>query len=805
MNFWFDLKYAWRLFLKAPGYSFLSIVVVALSVGLALFVYCIDYSMEFKPLPYPDSARWISLHIAADKTATAHPIVDAFTYQELRKNAQNVHYLGAFARGSAVLSAGDASATLRTAEITPELLEDMHEPPLMGRTLNPADAQAGATPVMVLSYTTWKNYFAADPHIVGKQAQIDRQPVQIVGVMPRDFFTFEDFQSWRPLQLGNLSGPTDSAKTLAVLAELNPGQTIAQVLSETQRTVEQVNRGYPQQYDAGRHLVIVAASRMETAGTVAIMSMASFISVAVLLLGCLNISLIFFARLLERSKEIALRSALGSSRGRLLRQCLLESSFVVALGLVIGSVLAALAIDWAQGLIDFQAQIQATGRGSNDIVMHGVDLLAGVMAAVVVWLLSTLVPAWRIARQDSATVLAGVGKGSTGPGGNRLAGVLVGAQVLISSLLLVICANVVLSVSAELSKPTGLAPGRVLLSTYPTVFGASYAGNSDKFRYWDDLESTIKQRLPGAEVAYATAVPTDTSGVPVAVEQQEGANHQRAPRIPVNTVSEGYFDLLGIRLRSGRVFDSTDNESTQQVAVVDESTARSYWPKMDVLGQRVQIDPQKNGPWLTIVGVVSAVSAHYSDTVGVIYRPLKQVAPASFHVLVRMPTTDGEGTVAVTGAAFAVDRNLPLNNLQLLDQYLTATDSGNKSLVPGFTGIATVIIVLAAIGLFGLISRSVAQRTQEVGIRRAVGATQGQVIVMFLRQGLRYLIVGVVGGGVGVVLTDRLSGTFPNILDSVVPVSIAVFLLIGLVIFLASYVPTRRAVAMQPGDALRYE
>ncbi|MCU1244280.1 MAG: Duplicated orphan permease, partial [Acidobacteria bacterium] len=580
------------------------------------------------------------------------------------------------------------------------------------------------------------------------------------------------------------------------------------VLNEMKAAVEGVNAGYPERFHSARHPALFPAPRMFTHSDTPIVAMLGFMSMAVLLLGCVNISMVFLARLLERSRELALRTALGATRARLLRQCLLENAIVVLLGLAIGYGLAAMGIHWAQGVANFLAEIQASGRLPYVPVLRPTDLVAAVVCALAIWMLSTLIPAWRIARQDAAVVLAGSGKGATIRGSNRSVGLLVGLQVMISCLVLVVCGNVVLAVNKEVGKPPGLNASRVMLSTSPTVFDERYAEPSQRLRYWEDLRAAIESRMPGAEVAFATAAPTKPGRVPASIETRQGTANQGTSTLPIAVVSEDYFKLLGLSLRSGRLFDGTDNSDSLKVAIVDEQMAARYWPDGNALGKRVQLSPADNGAWLTIVGVVSAVAGrpYHTEDLGVIYQPLRQAVPPAFQVLVKSPNAaTADRRVALRAAAFAVNRDLPLHNLQTLDDYLAVLDMSYRSIIPVMAAVSLITALLAASGLFGLISRSVAQRTQEVGIRRALGATPWRATSMFLRQGALYLSVAIASIVLGVGVMTLLSVAITNIFDHVIVATVGVVLLMGTVIFTASYLPTRRAVALEPGDALRYE
>lgn len=806
MNIWFDLKYAWRLMKKSWGYSLMCASVVALSVGLAVWTYAIAYSQLLEPLGFPGSERWYSVQIGADAAARVRPSVDAFTWQEMLKHRRAADHLGAISMRAAVLSEGEATTSLRGVAVSPRLLAEARVAPVLGRIFAETDGQTGGAAVAVISFGTWQRYFGADPQIIGKTARIDAAPVQIVGVLPEKFFFFDDFEVFVPLQTPNLARPSDSTMTVFPFLVLRPDQNLNTIQNEIATAVQDVNRGYPRLFKAGRHAKLIPAAQMFTHNVTPIIAMMCLMAAGVLLLGCVNISMVFLARLLERSRELALRTALGSSRPRLVRQCLLETALIVLLGLGGGWGLAYMGIEWTHGISEFGARIMASGRSSNLPQLRPVDLLIAVVFAVVVWLLSTLIPALRIARQDASVVLAGSGKGGTVRGNNKSVGLLVGLQVIISCLVLVTCGNVVTALRREVSKPSGLNTAQVMFSTYPTVFDARYAEPARRLRYWEDLTAAIAEKVPGAQVAFTSAPPMRPPRIAAAIEAR--AQSQGALTLPVTVVSDDYFQLMGVRLREGRLFDSTDTGKSLAVAIVDEQMAERYWPDQSAVGKRVQLNPSDSGSWLTIVGVVSAVrGAPYRPDadIGTLYQPLRQAIPSSFQVLVRLPEGGADRRVALRAAAFQVDRDLPLHNLQWLEDYTAATTMEFPALITVFIAIAIITAVLAASGLFGLISRSVAQRTQEVGIRRALGATPWRATSMFLRQGALYMTVAVVGLGLGIMVTPLLSKAFPNILERLLPVTLGVVLLMAAVIATASYLPTRRAVALEPSDALRYE
>jgi ABC-type antimicrobial peptide transport system permease subunit len=381
---------------------------------------------------------------------------------------------------------------------------------------------------------------------------------------------------------------------------------------------------------------------------------------------------------------------------------------------------------------------------------------------------------------------------------------LVGIQVVVSSVLLVVCANLIMAAAAEANRPIGLNSERVMLTTHSSSVDDRHPLVAARLDYWDRLTNGITARIPGATVAFASAPPTSPAIMPAQVDGTETTADRGASRLPMAVVSPEYFDALGISIRAGRGFEATEDASSLPVAIVDERSARKHWPGQDAIGKRIRVDSLEGSTTLTVIGVASAVTGSpYSSHIGVIYRPLRQAAPDAYHLIVKLPATVTDAETNLRAAAFAADRGIPLRNLQSLDDYLRAANLDLSSIVPVFSVIGTITLLLAATGLYGLVSRSVARRTQEIGIRVALGASHGRIAAIFLKQGVAYLSIGIVGCLVGVVLTRFLTDVFPNVMAQIVTTTSLVVAIVGAVIFVSSYLPTRRALALEPGDALR--
>jgi putative ABC transport system permease protein len=806
MSLGFDVKYTLRLLTKSWGYTLLCVGVVGLSMGLVLWTYSLVYGLGLQPLKYPDSDRWYNVQMASDVTEDAEPAIDAYTYQQLLRGTDGMKRVGAYSPYTAVLSEAQANVTLRAAAVDASLLAATRETPLMGRLFQAADQLPGAAPAAILSFRTWANAFASDPNIIGREARIDGKPLRIVGVMRQDFYLFRDFEIWLPLQPTNLLRPADSSAVVSPFLLFDEGQGTEATTQALQRVVSQINKEFPDRYAAGRHIELIPARLQATHQMLEIIGVIGALTMAILLLGCMNISLVFLARFLERSREFALRVALGASRSRLMVQCLAETALIVVAGVIVGFALANLGVAWARGIDETTSMVMASGRSPNLPTLQASAFVVAVLGSAAVWLLSTLLPAWRVSRQDAAVTLGGTGKGSSLRGSSRVLSILVGLQVLIASIVLVICGNLVVSIGTEGNKPTGVDSSRTIVSTRATEFDARFVDAAARQRYWDDLGAAVSRALPGSQTAIATDLPTMATPMPVALEGVTARAQDGEFKLPMAAVSENYAALLGIKIVAGRWFDNTDGEGGLRAAVLDEKTAQRYWPGQNPLGKRVQLDPAKQGPWLTVIGVASAVGQlPFKPEVGMIYQSLRQASPSAFQVMVKVPADPATARAALRTAAFEVDRTLVLQNLQVLDDYLGAVISQVKAIVPVFAVIAVLTAALAASGVFGLITRSVAQRTQEVGIRRALGATRMQATWIFLRGGAGYILTSLAGIVLGVAASAAMGSIFTSILEHAPAVAVGVFCLTAVVIASASYLPTLKVMALEPGDALRHD
>jgi predicted permease len=803
---WFDLKYAVRLLRKTMTHSLLTVLVVALSLGLSLFVFVMNYAIAFRPLPFEGSSEWLSVQVAQKKVDRVRPRVDEYTYQEIVKRSSDLDHLGAFGGREAVLSEGEESHTLRAAVISPRLLEAIQVKPQLGRIFGSTDGQTASAPAAILSHETWKAYFGADPSVIGKSVRIDAQPYRVVGVMPEGFFAFQDFEVWFPYSPASLVSPADSRIELAPFVRLGKGQTADDLRSEIARIVSDLNGDHPRVYGSERHSDVIPAYRIYSHANMPVIIVSSIIALAILILGSINIGMIFYARMLERSRELALRAALGASRGRLVRQCLLESVVIVAIGFAVGIGFAIVGVEWGQSIREFPARILASGMSMDYPQLRALDIVVALSMAGLLWLASTLLPAWYVLKQDPAKVIAGSGKGSSGQRRSRLATLLVATQVLISSALLFICISLVVAVTDEVSKERGILVDGLYATTEPTEFTTAYEQPVQRINYWRELSSSIASNIPGSVAAFSTSIPSRPPEMNFQVEDQDASDSSSAKQIPVTDVDDNYFSMLGIGLKSGRIFDATDTETSTPVAVIDEITAKRYWPNQDPAGKRIRIGSSDDAQWLTIIGVVSHVAGRpYSGDPGLVYRSIRQTAPSSFYTLVKTPAASATTPRQIRVSAFEVDRDLPMHNVQRLDDLFQALEIGFASTVRVFSVIVGITILLAASGLFGLISRSVVQRTQEIGIRRALGSSRQRIMRLFLKQSFVYLAIAFVGAGLGIAATNLMSGAIPNALAAVGMVIVLVVLVLFAVVFSASYFPSRRAVNLEPSEALRYE
>ena len=811
MNLLSDLKYAMRLLRKSPAFTLLSTLLVAVGLGITLVVFNLANNMYFKSPSFPNGDRYVSI-VGVDKTMglAASDLLDNTIFQLISDRNQSYQVLGAVRFwNSATISDGDSAQIFNAAAITPQLLELTGVNPLLGRSLSPEDSLTGAEAVVLLGHDVWQGYYNSRSDIVGQYSRINGQQHTIIGVMPPGYTFPSHHELWLPRQIAGSVQPGEGKTT--PIALLKEGVSLQQAQSELNAIMADLTEQYPQLYTNLGAKVVPYIGIYDANGEV-FGSLYLFLCFAILLLACINVGSLILVRAGERTQELAIRSSLGGTRWRIARQALIEP-FLVCLG---GGLLGL-------GLAHYGIKFLGLGwkglfNGGNlpfwmDFSLDADTLLAAVLIITVIWLSAGGFSAWRVSRLDLNKVLGGFSKGSAIRGSSKFSAIVVSIELIFSFQLLIIVGAMTLGFRILLQTDYGVARENYLTAEI-ILSGSAYQSSAARYQYYQNLQQELALES-GIEYSTLTSTLPSGRGTPMTffgLEDRDLRNNGLFPSQYLLSIASNYFTALEVPILQGRSFNDADNLDSTPVVIIDQTFARSTWPDQSALGKRIQLRPDsaEESSWLTVIGVVphiiNAQAVAGAGKLSSFYQPLAQVTPYYMKVVIKVPNDPNSYRAQLISASTRADRDIALRSIKPLDEVLDHSLLGQKLLSTEFMWVSWVVLVLAITGIFGLISRAVLSRTQEIGIRRALGASRSHIIGMYLGQASLYLLIGlIVGGGTGVLFVYGGASILPEILDAIAPIAIGVTTLLVILVLGASYLPVRRVIKMEPGTALRYD
>jgi predicted permease len=814
---WQDLKFGGRTLVRSPGYTAAAMLVLALGIGVNTAMFSVMRGVLFEPLPFRDGGELVLVQQSARIANVADAGVSIQELADYRARLQSIRDLVEFHSMSFVLLNQGDPDRIQAAVVSANFFDMLGIRPLLGRTFVDEDDDIGAEAVLVLSHDYWKTKFGGDESVVGRVLEMNNRPHTVVGVLPAfpQYPVESDVYmstSACPFRAQSETSPSPIAghrsfAALRVFGRLAPGATVERAAAEVATVAEGFNQPYAGEHErtGSQGLTGRAASLQDqlTTDSRPLLYALTAATALVLLLACANLANLALARTLRRSREIALRTALGAGRARILRQLVTESLIVAVAGGALGLGLAYLTLDL---LIDFVGRFTTrTGQIDIDAGVLGFALLASVVTGLVFG----AAPALAARRNLTASMRDGGAQAGDGVGRNRLRSALVVAQVAVSFVLLVGAALLIESLYRLSAVPLGYQSDGVIT--------AAYFGNFSRMQTPEEahrVQASILETLrstPGIRAAALTnAVPqvSATPGqTPFAIEGRTPRDGVRLEADP-NISSDGYFDLLGVRLLAGRDFRRSDTLTAPQVAIINAAMA-AYWEGADPIGSRFLVGSPGNQLALTVVGVVGNFRLHGAadrEVEAQFYRPATQFRGPAGRLLVRTDGAASESGPTIRAAVHAADPQLPVEELQTLDQL-----RDSRLTTPGVTTALLAIFALAALaitlaGLAGLIGTSVSQRTREFGLRMALGASRLSVLRLVLGQGAVLVVTGVMLGIAGAYWFSQLIARFLFGTPPVDPVAYAGVALVFLVAaLLATFGPARRATTTDPLTALRTE
>lgn len=796
-----NLRLALRLVARQPLVSVLAVVALALGIGLSTLMFSILNGAVLRGLPFEQSERL--LHVAPfDIKENDDFDATQWEYAEWAARQQAFQQFSGFYMGNANVVGPDGTPErYRGAWITPNTLRMLRARPVLGRDFTDAEGLPGAEPVVVISDRLWRDRFESRPDVLGQPLRVNGTAMTVVGVMPPGFAYPVLQELWVALAVNPSREASDTLPRLEIVGRLEDGVSRDQASAELATIAAQVAQDDPKRRDG---ITVEIKSYVEEfigTETVNLLSVMLAAVLLVLVIACVNVANLVLARAADRTREVAVRTALGAQRSQVVRQTLTEVLVLAVLGAAVG-----LAIAYA-GVVAFNQGVRDTSPPFwIDIKIDRVVLLFVTGVTVMAALVAGLVPALRASGGDVLPLLNDEGRGTTSLKIGRLSRGLVIGEMALSFALLVVSGLVIRSIMNVTSFDPGIATHDVL-SARVTLPAAEYADGPSQTRFADALVERLGA-LPGvARAALATMTPPSAAEVPVAIPGLSFADEREYPRASVSVVSEGYFEVLRMSPRQGRVFTRADAGDAPRVAVVNETFARLHYPE-GAIGRQVRTYAGTNTDWHTIVGIVQDVEDLDlgPSVVAGIYMPLSQRPNQSVTVLLRAQGDPLALTGAVRETVAALDRNLPIYNVMTIQRYLDNDTWGWRVFGTLFTLFGLAALFLATVGLYGVMTFAVSKRTQEIGVRMAVGAGGGDVLRMVLRQGAWQVGAGVaLGLGLAVILSRAMRVMFFR----VSPYDPSMFVAVGVLLLAtglaAAFVPARRASRVDPMTALRMQ
>ncbi|OOG57728.1 hypothetical protein B0E47_05700 [Rhodanobacter sp. B05] len=800
-----EFREAWRRLVKRPGYALLSVVVLGAGLGVMLFLFTMVNSVILQPMPFPHAGRLVAV---GEPTSNGIGGMDRAQYLALHGKLRSMDAMGAYAGTNLNLDSGHGAVHYGGCLLTASMMDVLGIKPLLGRGFEPADDVPGAPRVMLLGEPLWRHAFGADPHIVGRAVQVNAQWYTVVGVLPASFhFPIGTTAAWLPLRLvPNQHGG------IGVAARLAPGVGLDQARAELDAWAGRLQRAMPM--SSGQHMdrltiypLSVTFSPLDLRHWIWLMFGAG---VLVLLLACINVANLQLVQTLQRRHELALRSALGGSRARLVFGALVESVLLSAAALALAFLIAHAGDRW----------LDVTWIASHPDTMpnaHGIDAWVigfGVLVALLSTLLTGGIPAWRASRPDLQDALRDGSKGSGG-GFARVAKTLVVAEVGLTVVLLVGAGTFVRALDALLSQPVvGAAHAVQVLTANVSLPAQPYANDAQRIRFFDSVVTRLRQE-PGVVDASATnTVPGAILGSHEDVSLPRQPQPDTGwPRVQMGIVDAHFLGTFGVKLLQGRFFGARDAADSAPVVVIDAKMAAAMWPHADALNRKLVLYPGK--AWahtVTVVGVVETLQmdSMLERALPGLLMPLDQSATAEpmqgVGLNVRMHADADAFVPRLVDVVHGVDPQAAIYAPWTQARDMAMQRAGMVVLTDVFSALGLVALLLAAAGLYGVLSFAVAQRTRELGIRRAIGAGHGAIVRAVAQQLVWQLGLGLaIGFALALPWSQLLAD--PNLRTRAhdPAVFVPVLLLVLGMSALAALVPLLRALRVDPAVALRYE
>ena len=804
-----NIRYATRMLIKNPGFTAAAVISLALGIGANTAVFSVINAVLLKSLPFkdPESLVLIWGDLENEDRLKGRNQLSATDVADLRSQATSFEDISTYTGWNPLISGDTEAERVAAIQVGDGFFKVMRGTPLLGRVFTPEEQEEGKDFVIVLGHSLWQRRYNGDPSIVGKTILLNSRPYTVVGVMGPDFhplppsLVFPNSQFYRPIA-EPYGEEYRSARHVRAVARLKPGVTVEQARADVAMIAARLEQEHPRT-NKGYTVTVTSITEDTVGGFKRTLWLVFGAVVFVLLVACANVANLLLARASARHKEITIRAAIGAGRGQLIRQLLTESLLLALLGGALGLFLAT----WGTKVIETVAS--RINPAFQNISIDTRTLMFTVITSVLTGLVFGLAPALQLSKPNLASWLREGRSSGASASRNRLRGTLVVAEVAMTLVLLVCAGLLIRTVMRLRNVDAGFNPSNVLTMNIGLP-GIKYPKPENVVSFYKQATDRIAA-LPGVKAAGITSVlplSDNFDGRGLAVE-----DHPKPPgeeiSVDLYVVTPGYLHAMEIPLRRGRAIEEHDTTDSEKIALINQTMAEQLWPNQDPIRRRIKFaGSEKPQPWLTIVGIVSDVAQYSLDKRPPmqIYLPHSQF-PTSFNSIVVKTENDPNSVLAaVRREILAVDKDQAVFSVETLEQLHNDSISLRRFFMLLLIFFAVLTLTLAAVGIYGVMSYAVTQRTQEIGIRMALGARTSDVLALVVKGGIALALAGV---GIGLITAFALTRLMESVLFGVAPTDALTFVVgsLGLVAVaaFACYIPARRATKVDPLVALRYE
>ncbi len=803
-----DLRFAFRLLMKSPGFTAVAVLTLGIGIGADTAIFTVANALLWKPLPYDNPGRLVLISAERKASGVTQGELSWPRWEMVKGQSRSFRGVAAFTAESFTMTGSGDPEQIEGGRVSWDFFPILGVRPVLGRSFTAAEDQPGGEPVVLLSHELWNRRFAANPGVVGQHVTLDQKDYTIIGILPAHFrfdFLGQEANLFTPRVFDlNILTPQQvqgGSGFLRFVARLRADGSISRAQAEMDTLAARYRAEHPKAPDADPGTIVrVGDLRDELVGNARAAVLILFGAVGlVLLIGCGNVASLLLSRALSRQREIAVRTALGARRSGLVRQLLTESVMLALAGGALGLLFSAWGTDRLAALAkDSLPRVQ-------EIHADGRVLVFALAVSIISGIVFGLAPAWQVSRPDVNSVLRAEGRGATaGRRRHHLRGILVIAQVTLSTVVL-LGAGLLVRNFVQMREADPGFDARNLLTMSLSLPPARYPKGTQMVGFFDELVRRVRA-VPGVRVAtVASALPmSPTRFSPALAEGQPAVPLAERPLFHIQTFTPGFVSTMRLPLRQGREFTGHDGERDPFVVMVNEAAVRRYWPKENPIGKRIWVGRVPEP--MQVVGVLGDVRNlnMAADPQPEIYLPFAQRPWAFMHLIVR---TDGDPRrfiPAVRASVLAVDRDQAVTGIQTMQEVLEAAASRPRFTAWLLGALAGTALLLSLVGICGAMAYSVAERTQEMGVRIALGAERSDIVWLVVRQGAALAGAGIAIGVAVSLGTTRLLASLLYRVSATDPLTFgATATLFLAAALLASYLPARRATRVNPAVALR--